>query len=81
MVMGTLCGNTELDEFKVKFILTMLVYWSHTTVILQTDQEQVAAGHCQFGARSSPPVSSRETLSAKHVERVGTCKLKLERQN
>ena len=36
---GTLFANKELAEYKVNYIVAMLDNWSHTTVILQTDQE------------------------------------------
>ena len=34
---GTLLANMELDKYKVNYIVAMLDYWGHTTVILQTD--------------------------------------------
>ena len=36
---GTLLANKELDEYKVNYLVAMLDYWGHTTVILLTDQE------------------------------------------
>ena len=36
---GTLFANKELDEYKVNDIAAMLDNGSHTTVILQTDQD------------------------------------------
>ena len=91
---GTLFANKELDDYKVNFIVAMLDHWSHTTVILQTDQEPatlfIANAVRDRRAKSTIVRGSRaySKQSTGHVEGANslaagllrTFKLKLERE-
>ena len=71
---GVLFANKELDEYKVNYIVAMLDHWSHTTVILQTDQEPatMSTAHAVRDRRAKStivrgsPTYSKQ--SAGHVE-------------
>ena len=60
---GTLCGNKELDEYTVKYILTMLDRWSHTTVLLQTDEEPATTAMANLLRVPRPMSTPRERLA------------------